>query len=96
MKRHLRKINRVFLVALLLCFGCVSVERVSFDPTWSVEDIQKAWKRNPNKIVRDSDKLKYDADELWIYEYGKSGSFDYYYFKNGNVAMKEHVVHGTL
>jgi tagatose-1,6-bisphosphate aldolase non-catalytic subunit AgaZ/GatZ len=78
-------------VAVMLLSGCVTTRQLSFDESLTKQKLQE-W-RKPNKIYYNPG--KYNADEMWIYEYPDSNQIRYY-FKDGKVVNAEEIVFENL
>ena len=93
----MNKLSLFLLSILVINFsGCVTISKEYFDPSWTRESVQGAWKKNPDRVYRNSSKLKYGADEICEWEYPGGGTVDRYYFKNGKVIEVESIVYENL
>ena len=88
--------NIVAIISILMnCSGCVTLKEMPALEGQSKISIQQGWEREPDKIYYNSDKLKYGADELWIYVY-PGGDEARYYFKDDILIKREEVSYATL
>ncbi len=90
---------KISLIIAVLCLqiliaGCATIEQVSLPKAKSRAEIINAWGQ-PNKIYTHPDKLKYGADEIFIYVY-PDGSEDYLYLKEGIIIKRELKLHDVL
>lgn len=78
----------VLILIAMIFFGCATVKQVPFEEGLTKQSIRE-WRR-PDRVSRNPG--KYNADEMWIYEYPDSSQMRYY-FKNEKVVGLEEIVY---
>lgn len=84
--------RKILLIIGILCLqvlvaGCATLEQTSLPKVRSRAEIINTWGQ-PNKIYTHLSKLKYGADEVFVYVY-PDGTEDYLYLKDGIVIKRE-------
>ncbi|MHA2123111.1 MAG: hypothetical protein ACW990_18080 [Promethearchaeota archaeon] len=85
------------LVIIVVCLmGCATVKEIPVLDGQNRITIREGWGREPDRRYSDPGKLKYGADEIWIYEYMGGNAETRYYFRNSVLIKREEVSYATL
>lgn len=71
---------------MVISQGCIATQSGELPVQRTKAEIEATW-RKPDKTYTSSDKLKYGADEVWVYKH--PGAEEYLYFKNGEVIKRD-------